>query len=246
MFLLSANHKNKSSRFKSRLFKPLRLNRKLAFFTVKSGKKHNLYHKTTHFKFAHAALLSFDKKFPKWYFFCSDFFALKTRFLGVFKNANGSFFSAPLVDALKLGDKVTWLRNSYTKFFYLSIGVVSKLRFLKLATLVCNVGYSLPVFATAFGTFAKIRLIRKKEVTIILPSGKWQSVSPKSAGIIGRNSAPKHLKEVLGKASERRFATKRIVVRSSAKNPVDHPNGGRTRGKILFKTPWGKVAKKNK
>jgi ribosomal protein L2 len=31
-----------------------------------------------------------------------------------------------------------------------------------------------------------------------------------------------------------------------AKNPVDHPNGGRTRGKMCFKTPWGLVAKATK
>ena len=26
-------------------------------------------------------------------------------------------------------------------------------------------------------------------------------------------------------------------------NPIDHPNGGRTNGGRIFKTPWGKIAK---
>ena len=35
-------------------------------------------------------------------------------------------------------------------------------------------------------------------------------------------------------------------VRGIAKNPVDHPNGGRANTKGSFKTPWGKIAKNNK
>lgn len=35
-------------------------------------------------------------------------------------------------------------------------------------------------------------------------------------------------------------------VRSIAKNPVDHPNGGRASTKGSFKTPWGSIAKHNK
>ena len=35
-------------------------------------------------------------------------------------------------------------------------------------------------------------------------------------------------------------------VRGIAKNPVDHPNGGRANTKGSFKTPWGRIAKKGK
>ena len=35
-------------------------------------------------------------------------------------------------------------------------------------------------------------------------------------------------------------------VRSIAKNPIDHPNGGRASTKGSFKTPWGAIAKHNK
>jgi hypothetical protein len=35
-------------------------------------------------------------------------------------------------------------------------------------------------------------------------------------------------------------------VRSIAKNPIDHPNGGRASTKGSFKTPWGSIAKHNK
>lgn len=34
-------------------------------------------------------------------------FALKSRYAAIFKSANGAYFTAPLVDALRLGDKVS-------------------------------------------------------------------------------------------------------------------------------------------
>lgn len=39
---------------------------------------------------------------------------------------------------------------------------------------------------------------------------------------------------------------KKVNVRGVAKNPVDHPNGGRTKAKQPEKSPWGWVAKHNK
>lgn len=39
---------------------------------------------------------------------------------------------------------------------------------------------------------------------------------------------------------------KKITVRGVAKNPVDHPNGGRTKAKQPELSPWGWIAKRNK
>jgi len=41
-------------------------------------------------------------------------------------------------------------------------------------------------------------------------------------------------------------AKKHIVVRGVAMNPVDHPNGGRTKAKQPELSPWGWIAKRNK
>jgi hypothetical protein len=237
MFLLSSPSKLRGSRFKKKLFRPGFLNRQVAFFVKKNGARPNLYHKTSVSRFAHTGLLKLDTKIVKWYFFCVDLFVLNTRYAAVFKNASGAYFSSPLVEAIRLGSRVSWLRNSYKKFFFLSVGVIARLRFLKLATLVCNVGYDKPVFATAHGTYAKVRMVRPKCVTIVLPSGEWREMTASAAGVVGRNAGAGKYKEVLGKASSYRRNIKRVIVRSCAKNPVDHPNGGRTRGKRLFKTP---------
>ena len=246
MFLLNSSSNLRGSRFKKKLFKPNVINRQVAFFVKKKGTRPNLYHKTAVRRFSHIGLLKLDTKIVKWYFFCVDVFALNTRYAATFKNASGAFFSSPLVEAVQLGSRVSWLRNSYKKFFFLSVGVIARLRFLKLATLVCNVGYDKPLFATAHGTYTKVRIIRPRCVTIVLPSGEWREMTASAAGIVGRNAGASKYKEVLGKASAYRRNIKRVIVRSCAKNPVDHPNGGRTRGKRLFKTPWGKPAKSNK
>ena len=55
--------------------------------------------------------------------------------------------------------------------------------------------------------------------------------------IIGRNAGIYTYKQYFGKASSIVNGIRRIIVRSCAKNPIDHPNGGRTRGKMTFKTP---------
>lgn len=42
------------------------------------------------------------------------------------------------------------------------------------------------------------------------------------------------------------YNTKKLVVRGVAKNPVDHPNGGRTKAKQPELSPWGWIAKQSK
>jgi large subunit ribosomal protein L2 len=47
----------------------------------------------------------------------------------------------------------------------------------------------------------------------------------------------------VGKAGRTRWNGRRPTVRSIAMNPVDHPNGGRTKGGKHWATPWGKPTK---
>ena len=117
------------------------------------------------------------------------------------------------------------------------MGAFTKLKYLKIAILVCNIGYSKPTYATARGTFTKIRLIKRTYIIVLLPSGEWRTLTPQISGIVGRNSGARAFKEVMGKYSTTTTKRSRIIVRSCAKNPVDHPNGGRTRGKMTTKTP---------
>lgn len=237
MFLVSPTKKYKAQRFVKTLYRYKSWDKRFMFFLKNFGQKHNMYHHTFFKKQPHFGFFSFCAIMPKWYFFCVNFVQTRTRAAGIFKSPNGSYIVTPLVDAVRLGDKIAFLKNCYKLFFYLSIGALTKLKFLKIATLVSNIGYAKPVYSTSLGTFSKIRLVKRSYILVCLPSGVFKSFTPNSFGIIGRNSGAKAFKEVMGKFSNASNKRLRIIVRSCAKNPVDHPNGGRTRGKMTTKTP---------
>lgn len=76
-----------------------------------------------------------------------------------------------------------------------------------------------------------------------LNSGETRKVRSDCMASIGAVSNPDHTNEVIGKAGRTRWKGTRPTVRSIAMNPIDHPNGGRTKGGKHWATPWGKPTK---
>ena len=76
-----------------------------------------------------------------------------------------------------------------------------------------------------------------------LNSGETRRVRAECMATVGAVSNPDHLNESIGKAGRTRWKGTRPTVRSIAMNPVDHPNGGRTKGGKHWATPWGKPTK---
>jgi large subunit ribosomal protein L2 len=76
-----------------------------------------------------------------------------------------------------------------------------------------------------------------------LNSGETRRVRAECMATIGAVSNPDHSNEVTGKAGRTRWKGRRPTVRSIAMNPIDHPNGGRTKGGKHWATPWGKPTK---
>jgi large subunit ribosomal protein L2 len=76
-----------------------------------------------------------------------------------------------------------------------------------------------------------------------LSSGETRRVSASCMASVGAVSNPYHNNEVTGKAGRTRWKGTRPTVRSIAMNPIDHPNGGRTKGGKHWATPWGKPTK---
>jgi large subunit ribosomal protein L2 len=74
-------------------------------------------------------------------------------------------------------------------------------------------------------------------------SGETRKVRAECLASIGAVSNPDHINEVVGKAGRTRWKGTRPTVRSVMMNPVDHPNGGRTKGGKHWATPWGKPTK---
>jgi large subunit ribosomal protein L2 len=76
-----------------------------------------------------------------------------------------------------------------------------------------------------------------------LSSGETRRVRQECMATVGAVSNPDHANESIGKAGRTRWMGIRPTVRSIAMNPVDHPNGGRTKGGKHWATPWGKPTK---
>ena len=78
---------------------------------------------------------------------------------------------------------------------------------------------------------------------IKLSSGETRKVRSDCMASVGAVSNPDHANEVTAKAGRTRWKGIRPTVRSIAMNPIDHPNGGRTKGGKHWATPWGKPTK---
>lgn len=78
---------------------------------------------------------------------------------------------------------------------------------------------------------------------ILLPSGLKKFISFYSFILKGPVTFRLKSKLGLNKAGYARNKGRGIIVRGIAKNPIDHPHGGRTNSIKNQRTPWGKVTK---
>jgi len=102
------------------------------------------------------------------------------------------------------------------------------------------------ILARAAGSYA-ILLRRSLFFAFVkLSSGKEYKVSINSFASHGRVSNAEHHFKKKKKAGQSRWLGIRPTVRGEAKNPVDHPHGGRTRGGRSDVTPWGFIKKGSK
>jgi large subunit ribosomal protein L2 len=97
--------------------------------------------------------------------------------------------------------------------------------------------------ARSAGTFVQLVGRDAGWAVIKLNSGETRRVRAECMATIGAVSNPDHSNTVTGKAGRTRWKGRRPTVRSIAMNPIDHPNGGRTKGGKHWATPWGKPTK---
>jgi large subunit ribosomal protein L2 len=168
----------------------------------------------------------------------------RTAFIALIKYADGtlSYILAP--QRLAVGDSVIASANADVKpGNAMPIGVIP------VGTIVHNVetkpgaGGSL---ARSAGTYVMVAGRDGANVIIKLKSGETRMVPASCMASVGAVSNPDHMNEVVGKAGRTRWKGARPVSRGIARNPVDHPNGGRTNGGKHWATPWGKPTKGKK
>ena len=105
-----------------------------------------------------------------------------------------------------------------------------------------------PKYTTAGGTLSIKLQAEKKEkcIKVKLVSGAIKFFSKLSYCLIGQNYQTNRHNHIIGKAGNNINIGKNKLVRGVAMNPVDHPNGGRTKSCSPELSPWGWVAKLNK
>jgi hypothetical protein len=173
---------------------------------------------------------------------------------GFFEHYDGS------ISCKKLGYGVSFnnilFENNYLDFRVInkiSSGILQKLHVcffdvnFKFFLFRCNVTNKL--FASSAGTFCTIRNKELSKYTffIRLPSKKCFFFNMLSTAFVGRVSNIYYRFTRFSSFSHRFSIKKKYqTTRGVAKNPVDHPNGGRSKIKQPFLNPWGRVAKNNK
>jgi large subunit ribosomal protein L2 len=168
----------------------------------------------------------------------------RTAFIALIKYTDGelSYILAP--QRLAVGDQVVSGQTADVK-----PGNAMPLGAMPVGTIVHNVetkpgkGGSL---ARSAGTYAMVAGRDQGFALLKLKSGETRMVDAACMATVGAVSNPDHINEVIGKAGRARWKGARSVSRGIARNPVDHPNGGRTNGGKHWATPWGKPTKGKK
>ena len=162
------------------------------------------------------------------------------------QSTSGVQYLLPLIDSVGLGDRLRLYRNATRFYYFIKSGSLVPVHYLRSGFMVCHLGVTTGKYGISAGTYVVLNTFVDGGFSCTLPSGAKKTLRGHYRALIGRNAAPLAYKQYFGKASSAMTPRARVIVRSCAKNPVDHPNGGRTRGKTLIKTPWGHVARASK
>lgn len=173
----------------------------------------------------------------------------KNKLLTINKHTTGSFSIHPYITGVVLGQRV--FCSILPKNFWVNDlpGSFIALRFLSNFTIISNVYVSsVRRYSLANGTFSQIleSFLDFNLVKVLLPSKNIKFVSGWDFGYLGRNSQTNYNYNITGKAGSRILFGSKPKVRGVARNPVDHPHGGRTKTNQPEVSIWGWIAKRNK
>jgi large subunit ribosomal protein L2 len=165
----------------------------------------------------------------------------RTAFIALIKYADGhlSYILAP--QRLAVGDEVVSGVKVDVK-----PGNAMQLASMPIGTIVHNIELKAGgggKIARSAGSYAQLVGRDSGWAIVRLNSGETRKVRAECMATVGAVSNPDHLNESTGKAGRTRWKGTRPTVRSVMMNPVDHPNGGRTKGGKHWATPWGKPTK---
>lgn len=161
----------------------------------------------------------------------------------------GSVSVQPYIDGTFINQKI-FSSNLPKNFWNNNLpGNIVILKFLTKFTIFSNVCSSgIKKYALSNGTFCQL-LDFYRDINIVkitLPSKTTKILSGWNYVILGRNSQVDSCYNRQGKAGINIIKGKKPKVRGVARNPVDHPHGGRTKTNQPEVSIWGWIAKRNK
>lgn len=101
-------------------------------------------------------------------------------------------------------------------------------------------------FARSAGSHILLSGKENGQAILKMSSGETRYVSLQCRATIGTVSNEEHVNDIIGQAGRSRHLGIRPKNRGICRNPVDHPNGGRTSGGKVFTNVTGKVIKGKK
>lgn len=185
---------------------------------------------------------------------CSLFkVSYRTSLISCLQYVNGSYCYSPAFHGMKVGSIVTWVnRWSFIKhntYYNFNLGSIIQLNKLPRFSVISNISLirdCKPKYAKSAGTYCFVdEILDEVGVYIIkLPSGARKVINKEALVRVGRNSNISHKYSVIGKAGDNIKRGRKQITRGVAMNPVDHPNGGRTKTNKPEKSIWGWIAKR--
>lgn len=173
----------------------------------------------------------------------------KKKLFSINKHITGSVSIHPYIDGTFIGQK-TFSSNLPKNFWNNNLpGSVVLVKFLTKFSIFSNIYLNgIKKYAASNGTYCQIldHFYDYNLVKITLPSKKVKIVSGWNYVVLGRNSQVNYHQNRLGKAGINYLLGRKPKVRGVARNPVDHPHGGRTKTNQPEVSIWGWVAKRNK
>lgn len=176
-------------------------------------------------------------------------FRSKKKLITLNKHTTGSFSIKPLVLGVFIGQN-TFSSNLPKKFWYNDLpGSLVSLKYLTKFSIFSNIYLNgFRKYSLSNGTYCQVLefFYDFNLVKITLPSKQTKIISGWNFIMVGRNSQQDFKYNRLGKAGVNYLLGKKPKVRGVARNPVDHPHGGRTKTNQPEVSPWGWIAKRNK
>lgn len=253
MYIKSYKPVTNTLRFKKSMFlvKFKKILKKFKVFTKNSSGRNNsgvvtIYSKCS--KKKKISTINFSI-WDKYLYKTISFIRNKKKILSVCKHITGSISMLPNISGVKINQclfstilpKKYWVNNlpgSYVLLKFLD-------KFCIFSNITTN---SIKKVSTSPGTFCQLveSFLDFNLFKITLPSKRCIFLSGFCFVLLGKNSQQQQKFCYIGKAGINKNSGFKPKVRGVARNPVDHPHGGRTKTNKPEVSIWGWVAKKNK